>query len=461
MLISYLLSNGLPGLLNPYKLLPGWIAPILTIFFAILWGVWLLPHTVFIRHIAMVLGAVIGLYVCILNWHLFFKKEAVSIYVILLLIIWVVFHYLFIGTNRALQFQELTGVWKKIIICIPFALGLGIAIGQSKQKKICWNLFYLGLTLPTLIYFGKWVLTHNQIEWNIQSPYLLLNPNYSMPFGISRALYTFYCMPSFVIAHVLILKTKKNELIPMQYLIFVLLTPLLYYLEGDKAGLFICVAIFLITGGIFLKRFIQKFNFRTFILTTLSFILFILVISGAVNKFEQYDETIDNTRIALDVEKYDHWKFQGKMGRPINSKGDEINDSNYYRVAWFKVGLKLLRENPLGYGLLTLSFDHLSKEKWPNSILSMSHSGLLDFALGYGFVGLSLLLAASLLVVVQGFLMPSNWKIVIWGFCSLIIVIFLKELSYEITINAFIFILVFISGLLISYKESQHLQEKF
>ena len=188
-----------------HKSVPNWMAPTLCILFAILWGVWLLPETVFIRHTAMVLGAIIGLYVCIIYKNLFLKKEAIPIYAILLLLGWINLHYFFIGTNHALQYQELTGVWKKVVLCIPFALGLGIAIGKSNQKNLCWSLFYFGLILPTFIYFAKWVLTKNAIEWNIQSPYLLLNPDYSMPFGISRALYPFYCLPSFVIAVYLIM----------------------------------------------------------------------------------------------------------------------------------------------------------------------------------------------------------------------------------------------------------------
>jgi O-antigen ligase len=64
-------------------------------------------------------------------------------------------------------------------------------------------------------------------------------------------------------------------------------------------------------------------------------------------------------------------------------------------VAWALAGIKLLQENPLGYGLLTLSFERLSKQKWENSLLGLTHSGWIDFSLGYGILGLLLFIGAS------------------------------------------------------------------
>lgn len=53
-------------------------------------------------------------------------------------------------------------------------------------------------------------------------------------------------------------------------------------------------------------------------------------------------------------------------------------------------------ENPQDCGLLSLSFGAPSKERWPNSEMSWSHSAWLDFTLGYGIPGLMLLLSATL-----------------------------------------------------------------
>ena len=156
-------------------LLPMWVAPTLLVLFCILWGVWILPHTVFIRHTAMILGAILGLYVCILNCHVFLKKQAIPFYCILLLIIWVTYHLFFIGIEYVTQRNEYFGVWKKVILCSPFALGMGIAVAQSKKINTCWNIFYISLTLPVLIYFIKLIITSYASEWAIENPHFLLN----------------------------------------------------------------------------------------------------------------------------------------------------------------------------------------------------------------------------------------------------------------------------------------------
>lgn len=439
----------------PNKLIHKWVAPTLTVLFAILWAVWLLPHTVFIRHAAMVLGAILGLYVCVLNRSLFLKKEAFSIYAILVLIGWVIFHFFFIGTNHALQFQELTGVWKKVIICIPFAVGLGIAIGQSKQKNLCWNLLYLGLTLPTLVYFIKWVITQNASEWSIENPYLLLNSDYSNPFGISRALYPFYCLPSFIIALNIVIKlsAESTKLLPL-YLSSIFLTPLLFFLEGDKTGLLLSAVAVLTIIPIALQKNYKKNKTRAFVIVIVCFLLGSIFF--AFNKhFNQWDSIVRNSIIAADIDKYDYWKFHGYKGLPKNNEGEDIHLSNYTRVAWFIVGLRLLHENPFGYGLLTLSFDHLTKNKWPDSTLSMTHSGFLDFALGYGYAGIGLLLISSFRVLQKSYFFPVNWSTLFWGFGMLILVMLLKELSYEITVNAYIFLILIMSGLVLTFHTNK------
>ncbi len=398
----------------------------------------------------MILGAMIGLYVCIIYKDLFFKKEAIPIYVILLLLGWITFHYLFIGTNHALQLLELLGVWKKVVVCIPFAVGLGIAIGQSKQKKLCWNLLYLGLTLPTIIYFGKWVLTHNAIEWNIQSPFLLLNSNYSTPFGVSRALYPFYCLPSFAIALYLVINFSliSINLIPV-YLSSIILTPLLFFLEEDKTGLLLS-AILVLIAIVSLQKNYRKIKLKILVIS-IACVLLVSIFLAFTKHFNQWDTIISNTVISADLDKYDYWKYHGYRGLPKNNDGEDIHLSNYTRVAWFVVGIRLLHENPLGYGLLTLSFDHLTKNKWPDSILSMTHSGFLDFALGYGYLGIGLLLISSFAVLQKSYFFPANWNTLFWGFGVLLLVMILKELSYEITVNAYIFLILLMGGLSLSF----------
>lgn len=433
-----------------HKPIQAWIAPTLCILFAILWGVWLLPHTVFIRHTAMILGAFLGLYVCIENYYVFLKKEGLPVYCVLLLLIWVTFHLFFVGTEYEVQRKEYMGVWIKTILCTPFALGMGIAVAKSKNNDNCWNIFYIGLTLPVFIYYIKLIITGHAAEWGIENPHLLLNSDHTGHlFGVSRALYPFYCFPSFATGVFLLLRMREPfSRMALLYFGSAVLTPLLFYLEGDRTGLLLTVITFIFATVNCIREILLRPLVKSKIIGILLIILLITTSLGFVKKFDQIQFFFANTSIALDINSTEEWKYQGARGIPTNQYGKQVDISNYYRVAWALAGIKLLQENPLGYGLLTLSFERLSKQKWENSLLGLTHSGWIDFSLGYGILGLLLFIGASFGVWVGSFNLVNHWKIfVFWGFGFLNIVFLMKEISYEIVVNAFIFLILFIGAL--------------
>lgn len=426
------------------------MAPALILIFAILWGTWLLPNTVFIRHTAMVLGGILGLYVCHKSAYLFVRKESYSIACIFILIIWVTIHLGFIGQDPGMQLDEYTRVWKKVVLCIPFALGLGVAVAFSHKPTQCWKIFYIGIILPMMIYFVKWVMTHYATSLGISNPHLLLNSDHTgSRFGVSRAMYTFFCMPGFAVAVFSILSHKGSfEKFDIFYILTLVMTPLLFFIENERTGLLVASLLMLMATIKFIFSIKKNLNAKTLFVGVILFIGFAAGSMGFMEKFDRWQSIAANTRVAFAVDTYDHWKYQGKKGYPKNEFGEAAEGSNYERIAWATVGTRLLLENPQGYGLLTLSFDRLSKQKWPGSLLSMTHSGWIDFALGYGIPGVLLLICTSLLTWRNGFYLEAKWKIfVVWGFGSINLVFFMKELSVETCVNAFIFMILFLGAL--------------
>lgn len=83
-----------------------WLALTLCWLFAILYGVWMLPEKVFIRHFCLVTGAILSLYVIYPNRKLLLKKEAAPIWIIALLILWVTFHLFFTVLVNALSLNN-------------------------------------------------------------------------------------------------------------------------------------------------------------------------------------------------------------------------------------------------------------------------------------------------------------------------------------------------------------------
>lgn len=107
--------------------------------------------------------------------------------------------------------------------------------------------------------------------------------------------------------------------------------------------------------------------------------------------------------------------------------------------------------NPFGYGLLSLSFGGLGKQVWPNADISWTHSAWLDFALGYGFPGLLLIWSALFLAWRRSKGLQRPWRALgRWGLFIAAAVMFTKEISTEVVVNAMIFMVILVSAINLS-----------
>jgi multisubunit Na+/H+ antiporter MnhG subunit len=104
---------------------------------------------------------------------------------------------------------------------------------------------------------------------------------------------------------------------------------------------------------------------------------------------------IPNIVVGADIDNHNLWKNQYKYpSLPFNELGNQVDGSTYERTAWFFAGFRLLKENPLGYGLVKHSFGSLALLKWPDfynragSDKGSTHSAWLDLALGVGLPGI-------------------------------------------------------------------------
>ena len=433
---------------------------ILCSLFAILWGVWVLPHTVFIRHFCLIAGALLGLYVIWPKRSLLITKAAIPIWLIGLLLLWATTHLFFIGLDYERQLEEYTTIWKKIALCIPFALGLGLALGSqasnSANTKQYWMIIYLGFLLPMVIYLVKWIAAIYLPRYGYAVPqYLILSSAHlSNTWAIPKAFYVFFCLPAFAIAlgqMIHGIQTKQFRLISsLVYLLAMPLTLLIFYIEDDRLG--IVYALILMTVAIFFTGFIPLLGHRKISWKVSGLVLISLLVSGyIITKVIQtnplWKTLIADAKVAVQVDRFDHWKNRNK-GYPVNELGQNSSDSNYSRIAWAIVGSRLLIEEPLGYGLMSLSFSALGKERWSDSDLSWTHSAWLDFALGYGFPGLLLLAGAAGLSWRSGRSLSSPWRaLACWAMPSACLVMVAKEVSSEVIINALIFLIVLIAAI--------------
>ena len=430
--------------------------------FAVLWGVWMLPNTVFIRHFCLISGALLGLYVIWPRRTLLLTKAAVPIWLIGFLLLWVTIHLFFIGHDYDRQLEEYTKIWKKIALSIPFALGLGLALGSQtsnpRNTKQYWAIIYLGFLLPMIIYFIKWIADLYLPRYGYTIPqFLILSRDYlGNPWAIPKAVYVFFCLPAFAIALGQIIQSieaKQFQLISsIAYLIAIPLTLLIFHIEGDRLG--IAYGLILIVAAVFFG-FLPMLRRRQMSWKVGAMVLICLVGSGyiatkAIQNNPLWKPLIADAKVAIQVDRFDHWKNRNK-GYPVNELGTTSLDSNYSRIAWAIAGSRLLMEEPLGYGLMSVSFEALGKEKWPDSDLSWTHSAWLDFGLGYGIPGLLLLAGATCLAWFSSRCLTCPWGVLgRWAIPCASLVMVAKEVSSEAIINALIFLIILISTITIA-----------
>lgn len=388
--------------------LPSWILWIQCISFAILFGIWAVPETILIRHVCLIMGALVGLYVIVRNRHLLLTRQALPIGLLLLLFGWALFHLLYLGTNPRLQFDELTSIWKRTFIGYIFAVGFGLALaghvqdrepkGGQRQRRIMWGIVYFGFMLPTLIYLVKYVLTFEAPKFGFIAPEYLKLHYGSLPFYMPKTVYVAFCLPSFAIS----LGQIVGEIGRRQWRpIFIFLNVVscaavlfVFYTENIKNGVAHAMTLFIIFCIFLFLQYRAQIRLRGAILILVMLVALGFFSLSHVKKNESWSSLLADARIAIQIDRYEHWKFNWAQGFPNNALGKRVSETNYERIAWGVAGTQLLLDNPLGYGLIERSFGHLAKERWPESKLHQSHSGWLDLALGLGLPGIALILAA-------------------------------------------------------------------
>jgi len=137
--------------------MPNWVTLVLYWNFVILFGIWLQSHTLFIWRVSLIIGAVLGFWVIAKNWKLLLQANALTVWLIRLLIVWVTIHLLLIGQDHSAKLFEYVPIWKKVALSIPFGIGFGKCLlscaNQAVKTAKCWRNIYLGLLAPSLIYF--------------------------------------------------------------------------------------------------------------------------------------------------------------------------------------------------------------------------------------------------------------------------------------------------------------------
>lgn len=451
--------------------LSGFIPLVLASMFALLWAIWIQPHTIFIRHTLLTLGSLISIYVIFNNRRTLLTRNAMPIYLIGLLLLWITAHLVFFSQNFTLQLEEFTTIWKRIVWGTPFAIGLGLALRPSLQiqdkggayqvRSICWWILFTGMLTPTLIYLCRYqaMIFASLLEFQLPNALMLLYP--PSTWYIPKTGYVFFCLPALAVscAKISSVIRSNSRISPWEiglYIFGILAVLTVFYLENVKNGMAYSAILVLFLLVQLLIHYSRAWSIRGFMVIALMVGIFALILIQHLQKNDSWSTVFADIKVARQLETIEHWKYRGDRGYPNNELGKMVSITNYERAAWAQVAIDFIAERPQGYGLVLESFRHIGKEKWPESNLLQSHSGWLDLALGIGIPGVVLIIFAASLAMRNLLRHPESfWSgPVIWVLSSIVLLMVTTEVSQKVYLDALIYLILFAASLSLGMQQS-------
>jgi hypothetical protein len=441
--------------------IPTWVIALQCVTFVVLYSVWILPEIAAWRNTSLGIGAALGLYVGYQYRDQLLSKQALPIWLIGLLFLWASFHLAFLAQNPVAQLHEFKGIWKRALLAVIFAFGLGLSIANNHEqiKKWAWPLIYLGLLMPTIIYVLKWVLTYygeSFLGLGGIPPFLKVYPA-SQPFYVPKTDYVVFCLPTLAVAlgQIQTLLTRRSNgriaywLELLIYIATIAAASFVFYGQNIKNG-------FAYEGLFFIFWLLAIFkSFKHWSLSKVFVIVMMLIGIGFIGlkhiqKNDSWVTFMADAKIAVQLDRFQEWKYAGEKGYPTNEYGKMVSITNYERIAWGLVGLNLLKDNPLGYGLIEDSFGPLANHQWPESSkrLTHAHSGWLDLALGIGLSGIALVLSALVLALKASVKLNAPWQALgTWVLLSTLLLWCTTEVSSNGNFDPLLFWITLATGL--------------
>lgn len=329
-----------------------------------------------------------------ISWAPLLWLIALTFWMVLAILIWAI--------DPGLSWKEFTGQWL-VSLFVAFTSGLLaiVAITETPERStrlflaIFYSLF-VQVVLHILMDLWFWYETksfpfraapvlHLLSVFQVDSLIDLFNED-----GLDKFSYLNNILAAFLISesvqrivyrrHWII---SKKSLIIIGWLAVVICSYSLRMRNGN-VGLMVLLLIAMLTAGFTQLRRIGPINAAA--IGVCGIVLLASISIAMIQSDKRWTTFFRSVPIAWDTEQYRDW---------LHSKTPPVIewDSTYLRVAWIKEGGKLIRNMPLGSGYNRNAFgDRIDSQYERNGMArgGHSHSGVIDFAIANGLVGISL-----------------------------------------------------------------------
>jgi hypothetical protein len=429
---------------------------------SILLAIWPLPGTIALRHLVLLTGFLSACQIIRRSNVRWSYARCWPVWIFFGFFAWMIFHLIFLSTDYPEQLRELTSLWLRAFLAAVLGLGLGLVIWHSESSEYSvsfkinkdWATSFLiaGFGGTVIIFFVRYLyeIYLTRAWWHFDfymTPYAGKPP--IVIFGA-----IFFTLILIRFKDALLKKLTWRAIVFLGLCLFLVIFA--EFFSNTKNGM----VILLVPLTIFIITFIYSisWNLKKIIIGVIIIAPIVLTTSYIIKKHIESNAAwpmlISDLKIAVNIDVYSSWKSAELYPYPLNNKGITVNGSTYDRAAWAVASSRLIRENPLGYGLVHHSFGALAIKKWPDfyrpigKFRRASHSGLLDFTLGVGIPGLILVLIPFGAAFYRASNQTYFWmQFIRWIFPVLLIAYLITEVSNNHFIELLFFIVAFCIGI--------------
>lgn len=358
---------------------------------AILYFVWPTIHTIALRKVLLLSGAVVAAFI----WYRSTDRNAILnspwFIFITLLLFWVVFHATFLSQNGSEAWREFIGQWLPPFVSLLAGIGFALASRVVSPRKfrifliailVSQSVFYLFFTLIKSVQIGE--LARGAYSWGITDHKMSL---------------TFYADIVAALASAKIIDAVKSGAKFSSTYPWMMLIALALYIAffADSLNGFILVGgciLLATTIVVYLNR--SKISTEVWAAALLLFGAFMYMLATSTYVAVKFESLANTTKIAISIDTYKSWRNFPITPLPLDEDCVKVKESLYLRVAYLTEGLRTMVENPLGYGITRKAFERIIQSKYPGSNIANSHNAYIDLVSAVGFPALILL---SLVVI--------------------------------------------------------------
>lgn len=369
---------------------------------ALLFAIWPVARTISLRELLLFGGAITAgsfYYHGRARYHgAWWRSLQLPLALIAALTLWMLIVALLVSPEPAWTLNELRGQWLKALTALAFG-GLAAAVLALTSNTSSTLLLTLGAVLfAHVLAVDIDALVHHTEGHRAAG----------IAAGIDIANYLTNMLLALLLGELLARVLAGKRLLPLPAWALALATLLALaslYAERIRNGVGAVAVMLMCALALYLwhrlrRRPAGRWAAPAALVAVLVLAVSLLALAGAAKPGASWRQFLATVPVALDTETYHHWKSDTKYGLPTLADGSTVDASAYVRIAWFKQGLMLAGEHPLGVGFGRNAFGHAFTAKYGEA-KGHSHSSFIDLLVGIGIPGMMLWLAflASLLVL--------------------------------------------------------------